>query len=210
MKESLEISRLRWLNARLRNGGGQIVPFRRARIKLRGSVAGNGHIRVGRRWPEGHFHPTELVVKAGGRCHVSGQFDIYAGSSIIVNNGAELNLGSGSLNNRASIDCFHRVTIGEGVLIGPEVFIRDSDNHGIAGGRGATQAVTIGDHVWIGARAVVLKGVTIGEGAIVAAASVVTKDVEPGTLVAGAPARFVREATWMMDPGWPVGALLGA
>jgi acetyltransferase-like isoleucine patch superfamily enzyme len=73
----------------------------------------------------------------------------------------------------------------------------DSDSHTIGPANGPVSApIEIGDHVWIGARAMVLKGVTIGDGAVVAAASVVTKDVAPGTLVAGSPARYVRDVTW--------------
>ena len=53
--------------------------------------------------------------------------------------------------------------------------------------------IVIGDKVWIGANATVLPGVTIGKGAIVAAGAVVTRDVPPNTIVAGVPARVVRE-----------------
>lgn len=53
--------------------------------------------------------------------------------------------------------------------------------------------VTIRQDAWIGAHSLVLRGVTIGEGAIVAAGSVVTKDVPPFTIVAGNPAKIVRE-----------------
>jgi acetyltransferase-like isoleucine patch superfamily enzyme len=53
-------------------------------------------------------------------------------------------------------------------------------------------AVRIGDHVWIGASAIVLKGVTIGDNSVVAAGALVTRDVAPNTLVAGAPAKPVR------------------
>lgn len=52
--------------------------------------------------------------------------------------------------------------------------------------------VRIGRDVWIGFESVVLPGVTIGDGAIVGARSVVAEDVEPYTIVAGNPARFVR------------------
>jgi len=48
--------------------------------------------------------------------------------------------------------------------------------------------IAIGDDVWIGFNATILKGVTIGAGAIVAACAVVTRDVPAGALVAGAPA----------------------
>jgi acetyltransferase-like isoleucine patch superfamily enzyme len=54
------------------------------------------------------------------------------------------------------------------------------------------QPVRIGAWADIGVSAVVLPGVTIGKGAIVGAGAVVTRDVDPFTIVAGVPARFVR------------------
>jgi acetyltransferase-like isoleucine patch superfamily enzyme len=51
--------------------------------------------------------------------------------------------------------------------------------------------VVILDHVWIGARAIILPGVTVGEGAVVAAGALVTKDVDPYTIVGGCPARVI-------------------
>lgn len=70
--------------------------------------------------------------------------------------------------------------------------ITDSDYHPI-NGQDPDAPVTIGEHVWIGSRSIVMKGVTIGDGAIVAAGSVVTKDVPAGALVAGVPAQVVRD-----------------
>lgn len=52
--------------------------------------------------------------------------------------------------------------------------------------------VIVEDNVLIGANAVVLEGVRVGKGSVVAAGSVVTSDVEPGTVVAGAPAKFIK------------------
>ena len=57
----------------------------------------------------------------------------------------------------------------------------------------SAQPVTIEDDVLIGANAVVLEGVRVGKGAIVAAGAVVTKDVEPYTVVAGTPARKIKD-----------------
>lgn len=84
------------------------------------------------------------------------------------------------------------IRIGSHVSIGPEAAIltlgHDTQSPEFAGKGGE---VTIGSHVWIAYRAVVLPGVHIGDGAVVAAGSVVTHDVEPYDIVAGVPAKVV-------------------
>lgn len=57
----------------------------------------------------------------------------------------------------------------------------------------STNPVTIEDDVWVGANAVILPGVTIGEHCVVAAGAIVTKDVPPHSLVAGVPAKVIKE-----------------
>lgn len=72
----------------------------------------------------------------------------------------------------------------------------DTDYHCIEGSV-ATKPTIIGDHVWIGNKAVILKGVTIGQGAVVAAGAVVSRDVPAHTLVAGVPAKPIkRNVKW--------------
>lgn len=104
------------------------------------------------------------------------------------------------------------IEIGNNVLVAHGVDIFDHDTHPIAplerhehfkaimAGKGATakfnwteKPVKICDNAWLGAKSIILKGVTIGEAAIIAAGSVVTKDVEPYTIVAGNPAKFVKK-----------------
>lgn len=88
----------------------------------------------------------------------------------------------------------HDIRTGKDVSIGPEAAILTlghDPNSASFEDRGAP--VVIGDRVWIAYRAVVLPGVTIGEGAVVAAGAVVTKDVPPFSVVAGNPARVVRQ-----------------
>lgn len=53
--------------------------------------------------------------------------------------------------------------------------------------------IEIGDKVWVAMGAIILPGVKIGDGAIVAAGAIVTKDVPPRCMVAGVPARIVKE-----------------
>lgn len=91
------------------------------------------------------------------------------------------------------------VTIGDRSLVGygTKIFSR---NHLIPQKPGQIfssghrfNAVSIGKDVWLGANVIVLPGRTIGDGAVVGAGSVVTKDVAPYTIVAGNPAKLVRE-----------------
>jgi putative colanic acid biosynthesis acetyltransferase WcaF len=52
--------------------------------------------------------------------------------------------------------------------------------------------ITIGSHVWIGAGAFIGPGVNVGDGCVIGARAVIVKDVDPWTVVAGNPARFIR------------------
>ena len=89
------------------------------------------------------------------------------------------------------------INIGNDCLIGPDVLIINN-NHQMSPHElirmqeCAKSRIIIGNDVWIGAKAVILPGVTIGDGAIIAAGSVVNKDVKPYTLVAGVPAKYIK------------------
>ncbi len=102
---------------------------------------------------------------------------------------ALLNIGSGcSIGDRAEIHCQDNISIGDGTIIAWDCVIMDNDYHDPHGGITKTAPVSIGRGVWIGCRAIILKGVTIGDNSVVAAGAVVTKDIPPNTLVAGNPA----------------------
>jgi len=66
------------------------------------------------------------------------------------------------------------------------------------------QGITIEDDVWIGAGAIITDGVTVGRGAVVAAGAVVTADVPPHTVVAGVPARVIRNVGERRGDGRPL------
>ena len=109
---------------------------------------------------------------------------VFANSNLII--GSNL-----FVNSNASIYVRDCIKIGDEVVISQNVIIRDSDVHHVSG-KENHGPIVIGNHVWIGTNAIILKNVTIGDGAIVAAGSVVTKDVPPRTIVAGNPARVIK------------------
>ena len=120
----------------------------------------------------------------------SGSFE--SGVRLEVYQGATLFIGKGTyLNRNVHIVVAESVSIGRGVQIGWDVVIMDTDLHGQSGRPARTKPVVIDDDVWIGCRALILKGVHIGKGAIVAAGAVVTKDVPPLTVVASPDARVI-------------------
>jgi acetyltransferase-like isoleucine patch superfamily enzyme len=104
-----------------------------------------------------------------------------------------------------SITAFQRVVIGNRVLIGAGALIVDSDAHPLhpeerlRRGSAAKSPIEIADDVFIGARAIVLKGVCIGQGAVIGAGSVVTSNVPAFKIAAGNPARVVANVKRLED-----------
>jgi acetyltransferase-like isoleucine patch superfamily enzyme len=153
----------------------------------------NGRLLLGRRWNVERFEASDLrLVGDQATLQVDGLFSIYTGFSIAINPGATLRLGSGYISYRCVIDCFREISIGHGVAISQGVVIRDSDNHVLADRGHMSAPIRIGNRVWIGLNAVILKGVTVGDGAVVAAGAVVTRDVAEREIVGGIPARTLR------------------
>ena len=114
---------------------------------------------------------------------------------------AKLTIGEfSSIGDRTQIHCCRNVSIGDYVLISWDVNILENNFHTTTDGMIGSSPISIEDRVWIGCRVIILPGVTVGEGAIIAAGAVVTKDVPKGTLVAGNPAKVIRETgPWKMD-----------
>ncbi|GAB2653287.1 hypothetical protein GCM10027169_17580 [Gordonia jinhuaensis] len=152
------------------------------RLALRGRVTMENHTGTGQLLLSDHveFYDRVHLFLDGRSCRIS------IGDRTFV-------------NRRTEIFCVDSVSIGSDCAISWDVVISDTDYHCIVGSP-SVAPVTIGNKVWIGARAVILKGVTIGDGAVVAAGSVVAKDVPAKTLVAGNPARPVRDdVDWSLE-----------
>lgn len=115
--------------------------------------------------------------------------------------GVRIQIGNRNYFNRnVMIDACGLVEIGDRNMFGPDVYITDS-NHQFGDGLSPSEqpmdkgSVHIGNRCWIGAKVTILKGVRLGDGCVVAAGAVVTRSVEPGTVVAGVPARALHSRT---------------
>lgn len=144
---------------------------------------------------------TEIVV--GDHCLISARI-------VCEKSGAKVSVGNDTFIGGSLVSAANEVSIGSGVLISSGCVIMDHDSHSLAwedrlndtrdwaaGAKDWSNVtisrIEIGDHAWIGINAIVLQGITIGERSVVAAGSVVTRSVAPATLVAGNPARRVRD-----------------
>lgn len=143
-------------------------------------------------------------ISIGGNCHIRGELLVYPYCGTI-HIGADCYVGEGT-----KIWSERNITIGNRVLIAHNVDIHDCNDHPLDAAMRhrhfmgivttgfsdhfdlQSAPVNIGDDVWIGFGACIMKGVTVGEGAIIAAHAVVTKDVQPYTVVGGNPAQVIK------------------
>ena len=132
---------------------------------------------------------TFLLLSFGKNIYINGKMEVLYPHNCSIGDNSSVN-GGVVINASRSID------IGEWVHISHYVQLHtsgldltkkmDARNHIYA-------PITIQDGVWIGAGAIVTPGVTIGENSVVGAGAVVTKDVPPNVVVAGVPAKVLRE-----------------
>lgn len=122
-------------------------------------------------------------------CHLDA---MYEDASIIIGKNTIIN------NNFVAISVHNSIKIGDNCLIGLNVNIFDYDFHNIslakrhdADVKGGS--VVIGNNVWLCNDVKILKGVNIGDNSVIGIGSIVTKDVPPNVLVAGNPAKIIRE-----------------
>ena len=117
---------------------------------------------------------------------------------------SQFRIGQGGLVSiQCYIDLAAPITIGNGATLGPQTMLI-TGTHKIGPPENRLGAliplpIHIEDGVWIGARATILPGVTVGRGAVIAAGALVNRDVPANTMVAGVPAKPIRDLSQPID-----------
>lgn len=185
-----------YFNSRIIKNNGKLITCKKSYLILNktAKIILNGNLITNDNCIKYNGRSTIVRMDSNSQMNVNGNFSIYYGGDIICFKNSKLTLGSGFCNSNIKIRCTNSITIGNNVAISHDVTIMDSDAHSIKNQENdMTKPVIIGDNVWIGTKAIILKGVTIGNGAIVAAGSIVTKDVPGNSMVAGSPAKIIKE-----------------
>ena len=140
-----------------------------------------------------HIRGDNNRLQIGRDCRLNRGADIW------LDDGATLIIGDGSTFESVHLAVVEKttLTIGERCMFATDIEVRTGDSHSLLDAAGVrinhAQDVTIGDHVWVGARAIILKGGSLPAGTVVASGAVVASAPdEEHSLIAGNPARTIR------------------
>jgi acetyltransferase-like isoleucine patch superfamily enzyme len=177
--------------------------------KMNGAVTIEGAIRPGMillgYGDVGHIDKTlsKLIWDVDGNVIFKGRALLKFGCKIVVGKEALLEFGDMfRISSNSSILCFKKIVFGKNCRLSWDVQVMDTDFHKIKTLTGELlnppKEIIIGDHVWIGSKALIKKGSRISDDCIVASNSVVTKIMEGShQIIAGMPAKVVRTGvTW--------------
>jgi hypothetical protein len=146
---------------------------------------------------------NRLRIRGPGRVEIGDGANLFAFSGRTVFDTrtpeAVISVGERSRVNETLIQAVTRVEVGPDCILG-RAHILDTDMHSLSLDRRSnpeawvrSEPVIIEANVWVGRGAAILPGVRIGTGSVVGYGAVVASDVPPGVLVAGNPARVIRE-----------------
>lgn len=178
----------------------------------KGSMAQILYLLFARYLPASRYMPLAKKI----RVCLARQFVAFCGKDVNIERKAmisrELRIGN---HSGVGISCELEgpVTIGDHVMMGPEVVIYTRNHRHdrtdipmCQQGFEECRPVVIGNDVWIGRRVMIMPGVHIGDGCVLAAGTVVTKDVPPYSVVGGVPGKAVKSRKASDEPVRPPAA----
>lgn len=168
----------------------RIIPYKGAVIDIDPTARiylSGGDVEVGCDRLKGSKEETRVRLRQNAIWSTSKGCRLSYGITLEVLREALLETKFFSMNSNSTLITAEKISLGHDVMIGRNVVIYDSDFHSILDEDGNTvnppRPVEIGDHVWIGTNAVVIKGSTIGNGSIIAAGTMIHGDVDEHTII---------------------------
>jgi len=148
---------------------------------------------------------SRSIWEVKGSVSFNGTASIGHGSKIAVGCNGHLSIGDAfSITAESSIVCFYNISIGSKCLFSWDILIMDTDFHKIYDQSrnylNPDSEIRIGNNVWIGTRATILKGSHIADGSVIAAGTTVARKIErPNCIHGGEPLRVLKE-----DISWAI------
>ncbi len=179
-----------------RLSGKNLLTSQRVRIRGLKNVRTNGLVHIGLS-SIGFMHKYDRTfLNVQGTLEFRDKYSIGKGCRFDIGSGATASFGKGHISANSTFIIMHSLRVGDDCAISWGCQFLDEDFHEISfeGKRNKQEGIAIGDHVWVGSNATILKGSRIPDGCVVAAGSVVTKVFEQkNCLIGGNPAKVIRE-----------------
>ena len=158
----------------------------------------NSHLEINEPMLVGRsrVEPATLYMYPNSKMTIDGLVTLFEGASVVLFEGALLEVGDKTRIRHCAIQCANHIRIGKNCSIANDCLVQDTNFHSKTESDGTKSAesdeIIIGNYVWVCPKSVILPGVHIGDGAIIATGSVVTKDVPAYSMVAGVPAKVIK------------------
>lgn len=190
------------LNKNIIYGSGNTVDISSKRKRFKIYISGNNNkIIIAKKCLLGY---TDIHINGDNNTLIVDEKARFIGPcKIKMSNGAQLHIGENAgIRGVSFILDKANVTVGKLCMFSYNITIRNTDSHKVLNLTtneivNQPKDITIGNHVWIGQNATILKGVSIGDNSIVAMGAVITKDCPANSIIAGNPAKIVKTGiTW--------------
>jgi len=186
------------------NGNSKIGIHHKTLLNLTNSkiVVNNGSLKVGIDFGyfDGGIYDSKKdrckIYMINSTLEIHGNVSLFPGAVIYAINATVIIRNNTKINGEVEIISLKKIDIGEDCLFAQGIIIRDNDGHKMQSGSNAgneMEEVKIGNHCWIGQRAMILKGVTLSDNTIVGAGAVVAGSFPSNVAIAGIPAKIIKE-----------------
>lgn len=177
--------------------GTRIELHREAKIVLHGNVYLNEN-----KYPRSRAE-CYLRLRSGAVMTVNGSVSLMYHGTIEVHKDADLRIGSCTIQSGAVIVCAYRMAIGQGCLFSRMCYVSDSDHHRIVDENGKItnrpRETVLGDNVWVGVKATVMKGAKIKTGSVIGVNAAAGGHIREHSLVMHEPARTFAQVHWKAE-----------